>query len=38
MKHLQLGFLLFACALLISWVVIVALRIVPQFLHALHVF
>jgi Resolvase, N terminal domain len=38
MKHLQLGFLLFACALLISWVVIVALRIVPQVFHALHVF
>jgi hypothetical protein len=38
MKKVQLGFLLFAFALLITWVVIVALRIVPQFFHALHVF
>jgi hypothetical protein len=38
MKHLQLGFLLFAFALLLTWVVIVALRIVPQVFHALHVF
>ena len=38
MKQVQLGFLLFAFALLISWVVIVALRIVPQVFHALHVF
>ena len=32
MKQVQLGFLLFA------WVVIVALRIVPQVFQALHVF
>jgi hypothetical protein len=38
MKQVQLGFLLLAFALLITWVVIVALRIVPQFFHALHVF
>ncbi len=38
MKQVQLGFLLFACALLITWVVIVVLRIVPQVFHALHVF
>ncbi len=38
MKQVQLGFLLFAFALLITWVVIVALRIVPQFFHALHLF
>jgi hypothetical protein len=38
MKQVQLGFVLFACALLITWVVIVALRLVPQFFHALHVF
>jgi hypothetical protein len=38
MKQVQLGFLLFAFALLITWVVIVALHIVPQVLHALHVF
>ena len=38
MKQVQLGFLLFAFALLITWVVIVALRIVPQVFHALHAF
>ena len=38
MKHLQLGFLLLAFALLITWVVIVALRIVPQVFQALHMF
>jgi hypothetical protein len=38
MKQVQLGFLLFAFALLITWGVIVALRIVPQLFHALHVF
>lgn len=38
MKHLQLGFVLFAFALLLTWVVIAALRIVPQIFHALHVF
>ena len=38
MKQVQLGFLVFAFALLITWVVIVALRIVPQVFHALHVF
>jgi hypothetical protein len=38
MKQVQLGFLLFACALLLTWVVIVALRIAPAFFHALHVF
>ncbi len=38
MKQVQLGFLLFAFALLITWVEIVALRIVPQVFHALHVF
>jgi hypothetical protein len=38
MKQVQLGFLLFVFALLITWVVIVALRIVPQVFHALHVF
>jgi hypothetical protein len=38
MKQVQLGFLLFAFALLITWVVIVSLRIVPQVFHALHVF
>ena len=36
MKQVQLGFVLFACALLITWVVIVALRIVPQVFQALH--
>ena len=38
MKQVQLGFLLFVCALLITWVVIVALQIVPQVFHAFHVF
>jgi hypothetical protein len=38
MKQVQLGFLLFAFALLITWMVIVALRIVPQVFQALHVF
>ena len=38
MKHVQLGCVLFACALLLTWVVIVALRLVPAFFHALHVF
>ena len=38
MKHLQLGFVLFAFALLITWVVIIALHIVPEFFHVLHVF
>ena len=38
MKQVQLGFLLFACTLLITWVVIVALRLVPQVFQALHVF
>ncbi len=38
MKHLQLGCLLFACALLLTWVVIAALRIVPQVFQALHGF
>ncbi len=38
MKQVQLGFLLFVLALPITWVVIVALRIVPQFFYALHVF
>ncbi len=38
MKQVQLGFLLFVFALLITWVVIVALRIVPQVFHALHGF
>jgi len=38
MKQVQLGFVLFAFALLITWVVIVALRIVPQIFQALHGF
>ena len=38
MKQVQLGCVLFACALLLTWVVIVALRIVPQFFYALHGF
>jgi hypothetical protein len=38
MKQVQLGFLLFAFALLITWVVIVALCIVPQVFQALHGF
>jgi len=38
MKRVQLGFLLFVFALLITWVVIVALRLVPQVFHALHLF
>ncbi len=38
MKQVQLGFLLFVCALLITWVVIVALQIVPQVFHAFHMF
>ncbi len=38
MKQVQLGFLLFVFALLITWMVIVALRIVPQVFHVLHVF
>ncbi len=38
MKQVQLGFVLFALALLITWVVIVALRIVPQVFQALHGF
>ena len=36
MKQVQLGIMLFAFALLITWVVIVALRIVPQVFQALH--
>ncbi len=38
MKQMQLGCVLFVCALLLTWVVIVALRIVPQFFYALHGF
>ncbi len=38
MKQVQLGCVLFACALLLTWVVIVALRIVPQVFQALHMF
>jgi len=38
MKQVQLGCLLFACALVITWVVVVALRIVPQVFHASHAF
>ena len=38
MKQVQLGFLLFVFALLLTWVVIVALRIVPQVFRALHLF
>ncbi len=38
MKQIQLGCALFACALLLTWVVIVALRVVPQVFQALHVF
>ena len=38
MKQVQLGCLLFTCALLLTWVVIVTLRIVPQVFHALHAF
>jgi hypothetical protein len=38
MKQVQLGFALFACALLITWVVIISLRIVPEVFQALHVF
>ena len=38
MKQVQLGCMLFACALVITWVMIVALRIVPQVFHALHGF
>jgi hypothetical protein len=38
MKQVQLGFVLFACALVITWVVIVALHVVPQVFHVLHVF
>ena len=38
MKQVQLGCLLFACALLLTWVVIVELRIAPQVFHALHGF
>ncbi len=38
MKQVQLGCVLFACDLLLTWVVIVALRIVPQFFYALHGF
>ena len=38
MKQVQLGCLLFTCALLLTWVVIVALRTVPQVFHALHAF
>ncbi len=38
MKQVQLGFLLFVFALLITWVVIVALRIVPQVFQAFHLF
>jgi hypothetical protein len=38
MKQVRLGCVLFACALLLTWVVIVALRIVPQVFQALPVF
>ena len=34
MKQVQLGCLLFACALLLTWVVVIALRMVPQVFHA----
>ncbi len=34
MKQVQLGCLLFACALLLTWVVIIALRLVPQVFQA----
>ena len=36
MKQVQLGCVLFAFALLLTWVVIVALRIVPQVFQTLH--
>ena len=38
MKQVQLGCMLFACALVITWVVIISLRIVPQVFHVLRVF
>jgi hypothetical protein len=38
MKQVQLGFLLFACALLLTVFMIMALRIVPQVFQALHGF
>ena len=38
MKQIQLGCLLFACALLLTWAVVIAFRIVPQVFHALHGF
>ena len=38
MKQVQLGCMLFACALVITWVVIISLRIMPQVFHVLHVF
>ncbi len=38
MKQVQLGCMLFACALVITWVVIISLRIVPQVFYVLHVF
>jgi hypothetical protein len=38
MKQVQLGCLLFACALLLTWVVIIALRLVPQVFQAWHGF
>ena len=36
MKQVQLGFVLFALALLLTWGVIIALRIVPEVFHAWH--
>ena len=38
MKQVQLGFLLVACALVITVFLLVALRIVPQVFQALHGF
>ena len=34
MKQVQLGCLLFACALLLTWMVVIALCMVPQVFHA----
>jgi hypothetical protein len=36
MKQVQLGCMLFTCALLLTMFMIVALRIVPQVFQALH--
>ncbi len=37
MKQVQLGCVLFVCALLITWLIVVALILIPQYVDSSHV-